>query len=430
MATDINVEALHQKRQHSILYGTPFGSHFSLENDSWSDLYKLVCHINYAKKGWIDKRRRMTVDPVTKLEVALLMRGEANWSFKFRPQHIIHDELCMVLQERAFRIDSQLLPVEIPQHSYTASNQSHIFVREIAFGPDEDPTVRTVGLWFNIDERDVLVCTSQQAKRFRWKRGVNIKDDSQQTGKSSAFETLDHFPMIRPHDRETFGFTTSLLKHRLRVVRAERICSMRGRFDALQKLEGDKQVLYKRFLNLAHCWKVWLWPINDGRASVDKHTPVPPVDGKYEFGRTASNLTRLNSKLEETSAPIWHTVNEIWESFVSAEFQGKSSLFIIQVEERVLLNVRLTSSKRLRPFLQLAQGKPLSLDRRSPHILKHDRTTEENHPSHSQDQDRCWKSLLLTSGKSIENSEWELVEQHFKNSRSNKVLNIIQDKTA
>jgi hypothetical protein len=104
---------------------------------------------------------------------------------------------------------------------------------------------------------------------------------------------------------------------------------MRGRFDALQKLEGDKQVLYKRFLNLAHCWKGWLWPINDGRASVDKHTPVPPVDGKYEFGRTASNLTRLNSKLEETSAPIWHTVNEIWESFVSADFENLHVSFYI-----------------------------------------------------------------------------------------------------
>jgi hypothetical protein len=91
-------------------------------------------------------------------------------------------------------------------------------------------------------------------------------------------------------------------------------------------------------------------------------------------------------------------------------------------------------SKRLSVFESLGQGIPLCEDRRLPHILK-DRTflSSENNKfsggassSYSVQQERCWKSLLLLADSSNEANEWEIVREHFENSRSKKVLSIIQ----
>ena len=87
-------------------------------------------------------------------------------------------------------------------------------------------------------------------------------------------------------------------------------------------------------------------------------------------------------------------------------------------------------------FENLRQGKPLSDNRCLPHITK-DRAFQ-NDPnesskgtagamsSYSIQQERCWKSLLLQSDSLYEVNEWEIVREHFENSRSKKVLSIIQ----
>jgi hypothetical protein len=124
ISTDINVDGLHQKRMHAILYGNPFGDQFSLELDDWADLYKLVCNTTIT-----NKRRRNTLSEIHKLSVALQMRGDSGWMYKYRPQHVIYNTLCMVLSKRAFRLEKSGMAVPIPFNKYKHSNSTHVLVR-------------------------------------------------------------------------------------------------------------------------------------------------------------------------------------------------------------------------------------------------------------------------------------------------------------
>lgn len=303
METDINVEAQYQKRTFAALFGTPFGSHFSLENDSWSDLYKTVCNVDYrqGKNSGLPGCRRKPVEMPIKLKIALLMRGDNNWHFIFRPQHLIHEEMCMILQRRVFRVGKECAVTELEAEAYNPRHQNHIVVHELAFGPDEDPSVRTVALWFNLDESSVIACNAQQAKRFRWKKGimkVEIK-------KSSAFDKLDSFPMIRPYEKEAYDFATELLQHRLEVLLAERVAVMSERHVRVQALKTKKDALQEKFNIMQRQWKSWEWPVNKGRSVVTKNTPVPKIEAEYEFCEECDNLNTV----------------KVWRSFTSADLE-------------------------------------------------------------------------------------------------------------
>jgi hypothetical protein len=124
ISTDINVDGLHQKRMHAILYGNPFGDQFSLELDDWADLYKLVCNTTIT-----NKRRRNTLSDIHKLSIALQMRRHSGWMYKYRPQHVIHNTLCMVLSKSAFRLEKSGMAVPILFNKYKHSDSTHVLVR-------------------------------------------------------------------------------------------------------------------------------------------------------------------------------------------------------------------------------------------------------------------------------------------------------------
>jgi len=242
--TDINVEGLHQKRLYSLLYDNPFGRQFSLDFDDWESLYKLVC--NTTDKS--TRRRRCNIAQIHKVGIAIQMKGPSDWTYKFRPQHIIHDELCMVLQKRAFKLKDSGDVLEIPVTSFNPRSPNQVVVREIAFGPDCDPSVRNVALWFHIQDDDVTVCTPQQAKRYRWKRGLNNNSPEKKIAKertqTSVFDHLECFFMVRPDDREAYDLTNRILEHRLEVLRFERSTkSLRERSEVRLRLEREEAML-------------------------------------------------------------------------------------------------------------------------------------------------------------------------------------------
>lgn len=330
------MEAIHQKRLNTILYNNPFGIEAlvppqasstntrSSISHQWRLLYNLATDANLKPntEGWMTDNKHLRrslrlIDPIVKLQIAIRMREEttSDWLYKYRPQHFIYGEFCMVLTKPAFRIASRdgtkrkmrnhrtankvggdVEVVEIPLSAYNPDMLSHVVAREIAFGPDCDPSVRGVSLWFHIDEEDVTVCTPQQAKRFRWKKGIkpnkNELDATDQNRavnagqKPSAFDSqaqLESFPMLRPQDPDAYDLVTDILKHRLAVLRAERICSMKERFESLKHLESKKCDLQLRFEHMQRTWTSWAWPVNIGREFVDRRTPVPAVDGFYKI---------------------------------------------------------------------------------------------------------------------------------------------------
>ena len=309
IATDINVDALHQKKLYSLLHNNPFGALFSLGKDSFEDLYNLVCNSNCSTQQMSSKKKKGTVplEEHHKLSIALQMRGGSNFQFKFRPQHIIFDELCMVLQKRAFRLTGEEA-VEIPLSNFNFRSAKNVLVREVAFGPDCDSTVRGVRVWYGIAESDVTICTPQQAKRYRWKRGLNKKNDAHKSrSTASKFDSLESFSMVRPSERDAYGLSTAFLDHRLAVLKANSIPNVCERAIALDRLEKKRDSIEDCFDGLVRTWQSWTWPVNDGREKVDGTSNVPSVDGEYK--PTGADGTSSVS-----------TVASVWESFASASF--------------------------------------------------------------------------------------------------------------
>jgi hypothetical protein len=403
MNTDINVDGLHQKRLNEIIRGNPFGDQFSLDFDDWGDLYKLVCNTN------IMKRRRNTVSELHKLSIALHLRGESGRTYKFRPQHVVYNSLCMILQKQAFRLDNPDEPIPISLGAYDPKCATHVLVREIAFGPDSDSTVRGVALWFNIPEEDVQVCTPQQAKRFRWKKGPKQEERIVENNHSKIFDSRECFVMIRPHDHDAFDLTGKILKHRLETAKTERLTSLSGRFEAMKTLQREKDDLAQVFRNQRRHWISWAWPINTGRQTVDDDTPVPSIDGPY--------VPLIDERTDEPDTLVsGSAIQRIWDSFVSTDFSDGHG-----TDKSVAVPV---PSKKLPIFQRLENAESISPNRGNPHIL-HDRVELSPSLESMRQSERCWKSLLHKPSGILQD-EWEVVLHHFKNARCKKVLKIIQ----
>lgn len=315
----------------------------------------------------------------------------------------------MVLQDRAFTVAENYDVVEIPMEDYNPLSPSCVRVTELAFGPDSEPTVRGVSLYFNIGEGAIAMCTPQQAKRFRWKRSLK-KGENEAPKPLSKFDSLDHFEMVRPHDMTAFDIVKTSLAHRLAVLKAERIPDTFVRDEELSMLEEDKKHLRQHFQDIKKHWKAWAWPVNFGREKVDENTPVPAVEGEYEFAPSSPD-------------PLGSCARPIWNSFVKPRSEEIDKL--AQYSDVSSVN---KSGKRLPVFYKLSMEQPIDLDRSLPMISE--TLPSKAYPVHGDEYERqkehCWRALLLNG---LETNEWEAVQEHFDKSRSKKVLGILQQKT-
>lgn len=411
MSTDINVDGLHQKRLSAIAHDNPFGELFSMDMDNFADLYKLICNTTP------NKRRRNHLSEIHKIAIALEMRGGHDWMYKYRPQHVIYEELCMVLQKRAFRLEKSGKVTAIPINSFNPKNNQHVLVREIAFGPDSDTTVRGVALWFNIPEHEVSECTPQQAKRFRWRKKPNFDDQRALEKRPSVFDSRECFAMVRPLDRDAFDFARQILNHRHETLKAERLSTLSERFEALKELAKKKDTLEELFENHKRNWINWAWPISIGRQCIDHDTPVPPVDGHYTPLLDEEALEMALFPNDDEVEPVkGSAIEPVWNSFVSNCSDENTP----------------PSDGRLPIFVKLANGEEICPDRNLPHIASSsswDCSANHRKAKHtpSRQSELCWKALMLKNEDKLScKNEWETVREHFQNARCKKVLNILQ----
>lgn len=426
LKTDINVDGLHQKRLHTVLFGNPFGEQFSVDFDDWTDLYKLVTNTTPS-----NKRRRNTISEVHKLSIALQMRGSHQWMYKYSPKHVIFSELCMILQKRAFRLDKETgEAIPIPLSKYKTNNDKHVIVREIAFGPDADPTVRCVALWFNIPDEKITDCDPEVAKRFRWKKKSKF-DDSCKKGTSSVFDVRECFFMVRPNDESAFDLATNMLKHRYQTVKAERLNPISDRFAVLELLQKDRAALQKTFEDHKRHWFTWTFPIHNGRHAADDETPVPPVDALYDPIVDVETIRRKMDEGKDVQNITGAAAKRVWESFVS-------TMQILQTYgmETAACASPFDEGKRLSIFECLSYGESICPDRSLPHILR-SRTVIPLKPGsiqpnskYVQQSDRCWRSILIdnqgTDGADLNHRDWGEVMDHFFNAKTKKVLRFVQ----
>lgn len=429
IATDINVEGLHQKRHYSIIAGNPFGEYFSIDLDGWNDLYKLVTNTSASQK-----RRKNTISEVHKLSIAIQMRGTHQWMFKYRPQHVIFQDTCMVLQRQTFRLENESgNAIPISMKFYKPGKADHVMVHELAFGPDSDPSVRGVALWFNIPEKEIAEVAPQQAKRFRWKK--TSKFDDSKLGKPSVFDSRECFTMIRPTERDAFDLATEILEHRFKTVKAERLTSMEERFETLKKLKGQKQILEDIFQQQRRSWIAWGYPINNGRQRNDGDTPIPAVDDEYHPIIDHDLLQQQDDTASTCVQAVFGSeVEGIWQSFVT--FIGhETTLGADSTNESTAKASNALSSfrGRLSIFVKLSRGEAVCPNRTLPHITRSFNVAKRDigklkTTQYTIQSERCWKSLLLKPKNYTEEpSEWHIVMDHFQNfSRSKKVLSIIQ----
>jgi hypothetical protein len=431
MTTDVNVDALHQKRLSTILNDNPFGGHHSLDLDEFSDLYELICNTSSS----IKRRRSSGISEAHKIAIALKMRERHTWTYKYRPQHVIYGEPCMVIEKRAFQLDKSGRVHAIPISQFNAKNKQHAMVREIAFGPDSDTTVRGVSLWFNIPDWEVSACTPYQARRFRWKKKPKADDDQRRQHKPSPLDARDCFTMIRPSDQDAFDLATNILTHRYDTLQAERYLSnLSERAAALDALAAEADALKEVYRSQRLSWIQWAWPSNEGRRVIDRHTPAPPVDGTYEVTLDhEAPMAALADPSDKPQPVKGHFSQPIWEAFVSTCFNEDTTCFNEDIMHPRPLPSR-NHRRRLEPFLTLEQGDEIANDRTLPHIGNADRAKGKGQNGGKQAEplsrqsEICWKALLLKQDEMHQTkNEWDMVLEHFQNSRSKTILAIIQN---
>lgn len=92
------------------------------------------------------------------------------------------------------------------------------------------------------------------------------------------------------------------------------------------------------------------------------------------------------------------------------------------------------SKRRLVVFQHLAEGREIAADRSLPLLLDPNayRTLKQNESVITGycENEKCWRALLLEPEREGCLNEWTIVRDHFENSRSNKVLSIIQSKSS
>lgn len=306
-----NVDKFYHAQLSSIYNSCPVNGYIPMhkssstenENESiWCNFYNFICneeHHRTAASFDPNKHILQDLSEEHKLEIALKMRQQKSvQSYAYIPSHLFCGELCMILQERTFRlvsvIDSEknwfsTALEEVASNDSTPLGSLQFKAYEIVFGPVGDPTVPSPSVWFDIPEDDLTPCTPQQAKhhkrsRHRIKKLPNrtnlVLSDSSIREKFKTIR-ISPFLIFQPLDYVTFDIITKVMVHRLKVIKLSSGKFDNSLYEAGPLLESERNELKQKYLCLLRSWIIDSWPEKILTEPIDDETDVPPVDCKY-----------------------------------------------------------------------------------------------------------------------------------------------------
>ncbi len=317
-----NVDKFYHERMSSIYNSCPIygyvpkqdrGSATDGDESTWTHFYDFICN---TKNNSLDvpfntnKHTLQELSEEHKLEIVLKMRQlRTGQEYAYIPTHLFCGDLCMILQEKKFQLLSIIesndkgfstVLEETTGECCVPVGSLEFKVHEIAFGPVGDPTVRPPSIWFDIPKDDLTPCTPQQAKHHKRSRHRIKKTPNKISPHQADSQAAEKFKSIRitpfyhyqPHDHVTFDLITSILVHRLKMVKF-----LSGKFDdTLHEigplLDTERSDLKRKFLNLLQFWVLCSWPEELLREPIHDDTDVPPVNGKYTCSVGSARFSR------------------------------------------------------------------------------------------------------------------------------------------
>lgn len=214
-----------------------------------------------------------------RLYIALSMRSDDIFSYKYNPTHYIMNEVCMIVQTRVFDIGAEV-PKQIHESQYDNQNHNHVKVREIIFSSHLAPTNLPHALYFGINDNDVYVLTEAEKKRIDRFKKKSVNDISFQ-------QWLELNPLNKPIilcptiDKDCHGLFTEALQFLYLSLLLQQT--------ATASLDIIAQSIEAKFDSLLNHFAKQTWPVNFGREFIDENTPVPRSNTEYYIAMTTKS---------------------------------------------------------------------------------------------------------------------------------------------
>ena len=247
----------------------------------------------------------------------------------FKPTHLFFGEPALLLQTRYFLVDGhEVLSISNELGElHGGSNVAVICAREIAFGPMGDATVRPTSIWFNVDDKDMIECSTKELLKNAYQlwNDMRSRKYSDRSASSTVESSIPPFVSHQPADEAAFDLVTGIQAHRRDALR--HMVSSRPPIlheepqpdPVMSALNRRGWGLYDSFMSQRRHWMTWQWPLKPRSGDIDETTPVPSIDGAYTVSTVGSSTNR-HGKLKPKRASL--TTGHLWESFVSTMGSG------------------------------------------------------------------------------------------------------------
>ena len=235
-----------------------------------------------------------------RLHIACLMRTQKRQEitpFKYKPTHVIRNNLCMIVQKRVFRTNhpgsnSLMEEVESASHHRSCSWSDQLFVvREILFAhPSSSQDVQhRHGFWINTPSEIIYEANLARVK------SLSKSNKNKSAGK----------PLYDAHEEPPFHLYSSTNPDAQELITNVlwHMCSksISPHHDASGE---DETKLMDKFISLSRVIKTSHWPVGETRDICNlAKIPVVPIDAEYRpRGHHAKTYTSFLNNLNDDGA--------------------------------------------------------------------------------------------------------------------------------